>query len=121
MLVQQYSIRQFCDLIRRVLNGKNEFLVTRSVCLFFLERKSKKAESNLKRLVSGAREDYKRNSLRQQQDQQGQGDVQMRPLRMSKEVFRESAVLVGNAMAAINLRLDKQFNKKKLDGYYIIS
>ncbi|KAF6019861.1 SH2D4A [Bugula neritina] len=60
------------------------------------ERKAKQAESNLRRLVKASREDYKRNSMLQKD-----GVVRRNP-RQSREVFRESAVLLTNVVSAIN-------------------
>jgi len=52
----------------------------------------------LRRLVKASREDYKRNSMLQKD-----GVVRRNP-RQSREVFRESAVLLTNVVSAINSR-----------------
>lgn len=57
------------------------------------EKKAKQAETKLRQLVKSAREDYRRNT---------ELKVTMRESGYkSREVFRESAVLLGNAIAAV--------------------
>ena len=63
------------------------------------EKKAKQAETNLRKLVKAAREDYRRSSV-----SQNQNDVQRRTPRMSREVFRESAVLLSNVVTAVKPR-----------------
>ena len=52
----------------------------------------------MKRLMIGAREDYKRNSLRQSEE------VTTRSANKGREVFRESAILLTNVLTATKPR-----------------
>ena len=66
------------------------------VAIHCIERKAKQAENKMRQLVKSAREDYKRNSVRRSGDSTGRGSM--------AQVFRESAVLLGNVLTATKPR-----------------